>query len=183
MTRTPAYDVGLERNPANFVPLSPLSFIERSASVFPQHPALVYAQHRQSWAQTYERCRRLGSALAARGIGRGDTVAAMLPNVPAMFEAHFGVPMCGAVLNTLNTRLDAETIAFMLRHGGALPSDLVAIQGIGGLGHLGIQFAKKFGYRVAAIGRGPNHRTAGLFSDGERHHARPHWSCQCRETR
>jgi len=119
MTRSNPYDVGLDRNPANFVPLSPLSFIERTASVFPDRVALIYGTRRQSWSQTYRRCRRLGSALAARGIGRGDTVAAMLPNVPAMFEAHFGVAMSGAVLNTLNTRLDAEAIAFMLQHGGA----------------------------------------------------------------
>ncbi len=113
------YDFGLDRNAANYVALSPLSFIERTAAVYPDRTALIYEAHRQSWARTYERCRRLGSALAARGIGRGDTVAAMLPNVPAMFEAHFGVAMCGAVLNTLNTRLDAEAIAFMLQHGGA----------------------------------------------------------------
>ncbi|HEX4599548.1 MAG TPA: acyl-CoA synthetase [Burkholderiaceae bacterium] len=119
MTRSNPYDVGLDRNQANFVALSPLSFIERAAAVFPDHLALVYGPLRQTWSQTYQRCRRLASALAARGIGRGDTVAAMLPNVPAIFEAHFGVPMSGAVLNTLNTRLDAEAIAFMLQHGGA----------------------------------------------------------------
>ncbi|HWY73404.1 MAG TPA: AMP-binding protein, partial [Burkholderiaceae bacterium] len=119
MTRSSPYDIGLDRNQANFVPLSPLSFIERTAGVYPDRIALIHGAIRQTWAQTYRRCRRLGSALAARGIGRGDTVAAMLPNVPAMFEAHFGVAMCGSVLNTLNTRLDSETIAFMLRHGGA----------------------------------------------------------------
>jgi fatty-acyl-CoA synthase len=119
MTRSNPYDVGLDRNPANFVPLSPLSFIERTAAVFPDRLALIYGPLRQTWSQTYQRCRRLASALAARGIGRGDTVAAMLPNVPATFEAHFGVAMSGAVLNTLNTRLDAEAIAFMLQHGGA----------------------------------------------------------------
>ncbi len=119
MGRSNAYDEGLDRNQANFVALSPLSFIERTAAVYPDHVALIYGARRQSWKQTYQRCRRLGSALAARGIGRGDTVAAMLPNVPAMFEAHFGVAMSGAVLNTLNTRLDADAIAFMLQHGGA----------------------------------------------------------------
>ncbi|MDI9332576.1 MAG: acyl-CoA synthetase [Alphaproteobacteria bacterium] len=113
------YDQGLNKNAANFVPLSPLSFIERSAAVFPDRVALIYGEQRQSWRQTYERCRRLASALARHGVGRGDTVAAMLPNVPAMYEAHFGVPMTGAVLNTLNTRLDAEAIAFMLQHGQA----------------------------------------------------------------
>jgi len=120
MARSNSYDLGLDRNPANFVALSPLSFIERTASVYPDRLALIYGARRQSWATTYERCRRLGGALAARGIGRGDTVAAMLPNVPAMLEAHFGVAMSGAVLNTLNTRLDAEAIAFMLQHGGAI---------------------------------------------------------------
>jgi fatty-acyl-CoA synthase len=119
MTRSNPYDVGLDRNQANFVPLSPLSFIERTAAVFPDHLALIYGPLRRTWSQTHQRCRRLAGALAARGVGRGDTVAAMLPNVPAMFEAHFGVAMSGAVFNTLNTRLDAETIAFMLQHGGA----------------------------------------------------------------
>jgi fatty-acyl-CoA synthase len=119
MTHINPYTMGLDKNAANFVPLSPLSFIERAAQVHPSRTALVYGDLRRSWAQTYERCRRLASALAAHGIGPGDTVAAMLPNTPAMFEAHFGVPMSGAVLNTLNTRLDASAIAFMLEHGEA----------------------------------------------------------------
>jgi fatty-acyl-CoA synthase len=113
------YDQGLDKNAANFVPLSPLSFLARSAAVFPHRVAVVYGERRQTWRQTYDRCRQLASALARHGVGRGDTVAAMLPNVPAMYEAHFGVPMTGAVLNTLNTRLDAEAIAFMLQHGQA----------------------------------------------------------------
>ena len=113
------YNVGLDKNAANFVALSPLSYLERSALVYPDRVAVIYGQRRQTWTQTYLRCRRLASALAARGVGVGDTVAVMLPNVPAMFEAHFGVPMSGAVLNTLNTRLDAEAIAFMLQHGDA----------------------------------------------------------------
>jgi len=119
MDRIDPYELGLERRPANFVALSPLSFLQRSSSVYPDRVAIIYGTRRQTWGQTYARCRRLGSALARRGIGKGDTVAAMLPNVPAMFEAHFGVAMSGAVLNTLNTRLDAEAIAFMLQHGGA----------------------------------------------------------------
>ena len=119
MTHTNPYSIGLDKNPANHVALSPLSFIERTAAVYPDRIALVYGGLRQTWRDTYARCRRLASALAQRGVGRGDTVAVMLPNVPAMFEAHFGVPMCGAVLNTLNTRLDAEAIAFMLQHGEA----------------------------------------------------------------
>jgi fatty-acyl-CoA synthase len=117
--RANPYNIDLEQNPANHVPLSPLSFIERAALVYPGRNAIVYGARRQTWAHTYERCRRLASALQRRGIGEGDTVAVMLPNVPAMFESHFGVPMTGAVLNTLNTRLDAQAIAFMLEHGDA----------------------------------------------------------------
>lgn len=117
--RTNAYDRGLDRNAANHTALSPLSFLERSARVYPDRLSLIHGEMRFTWAQTYSRCRRLASALVQRGIGTGDTVAAMLPNTPAMFEAHFGVPMTGAVLNTLNTRLDAEAIAFMLEHGEA----------------------------------------------------------------
>jgi fatty-acyl-CoA synthase len=119
MTRSNPYAVGLDKNAANFVALSPLSYLQRAARVYPNRIATIHGERRQTWAQTYERCVRLASALAARGVGVGDTVAVMLPNVPAMFEAHFGVPMCGAVLNTLNTRLDAEAIAFMLQHGEA----------------------------------------------------------------
>jgi fatty-acyl-CoA synthase len=115
-----AYDGdALARNRANFVPLSPLSFLARTAQVYPQRLALVHGDLRQTWAETAVRCRRLASALQGLGVGVGDTVAVMLPNTPAMYEAHFGVPMSGAVLNTLNTRLDAEAIAFQLDHGGA----------------------------------------------------------------
>jgi fatty-acyl-CoA synthase len=109
----------LDKNPANHVALTPLSFIERSAHVYPDHLAVAHGSERYTWRETYARCRRLASALAQRGIGKGDTVAVMLPNIPAMYEAHFGVPMCGAVLNALNTRLDAEAIDFMLKHGEA----------------------------------------------------------------
>jgi len=120
MTRTAnPYEQDLDKNPANYAPLTPLSFIERAAAVYPQQVAVIHGDRRLTWQETYARARRLGSALARRGIGLGDTVAAMLPNVPAMYEAHFGVPMTGAVLNTLNTRLDADAIAFMLEHGGA----------------------------------------------------------------
>ncbi|SEI02645.1 acyl-CoA synthetase [Tardiphaga sp. OK245] len=114
-----AYSVGLDQTPANFVPLSPLSFLKRSAAVYPDLTSTVYEGRRFTWAQTYERCRRFASFLTGRGIGRGDTVAAMLPNLPAMNEAHFAVPMTGAVLNALNIRLDAAAIAFQLDHGGA----------------------------------------------------------------
>ncbi|MES2029892.1 MAG: AMP-binding protein, partial [Pseudomonadota bacterium] len=114
-----AYSVGLDQTPANFVPLSPLSFLRRSAAVYPDLTSTVYEGRRFTWAQTYERCRRFASFLTGRGIGRGDTVAAMLPNLPAMNEVHFAVPMAGAVLNALNIRLDAAAIAFQLDHGGA----------------------------------------------------------------
>src|SRR5215475_620213 len=117
--RQSQYDIGLDKTPANYVPLTPLSFIARSAAVYPNHVSAVYEDRRFTWAETYARCRRFASYLAGRGIGPGDTVAAMLPNIPAMNEAHFAVPMTGAVLNTLNIRLDASAIAFQLDHGGA----------------------------------------------------------------
>jgi len=113
------YETDLDKNAANYVPLTPIGFLARSAAVYPDRAAVVYGPRRYSWRQTLERCRRLASALAAQGIGRGDTVAVMAPNLPEAFEAHFAVPMAGAVLNMLNIRLDADTIAFVLRHGGA----------------------------------------------------------------
>ena len=113
------YEVGLDKNAANYVPLTPIGFLLRSAAVYPNRLAVVYSERRYSWRQALERCRRLAGALAASGIGRGDTVALMAPNIPEAFEAHFGVPMAGAVLNALNIRLDPETIAFILRHGEA----------------------------------------------------------------
>ena len=116
---TSIFDQHLPRTEANFAPLSPLSFIERTAEVYPDRLAIVHGELRQTWAQTYARCRQLASALVQAGIGKNDTVAVMLPNTPPMVEAHFGVPMAGAVLNTLNTRLDPEAIAFMLDHGEA----------------------------------------------------------------
>ncbi|HXW23105.1 MAG TPA: AMP-binding protein, partial [Xanthobacteraceae bacterium] len=118
MAQTP-YDTDLDRNPANFQPLTPLAFLQRCAEVFPEHPAVIHGALTRSYAAFYARARQLASALARRGIGRGDTVAVMLANTPAMLEAHFGVPMTGAVLNTLNTRLDAAVIAFTLDHGNA----------------------------------------------------------------
>ncbi|CAG0988589.1 fatty-acyl-CoA synthase [Burkholderiales bacterium] len=113
------YARDLDRNPANHAPLTPLSLLARTADVWPDHPSVIHGGRRYTWGETYERCRRLASALAKHGIGAGDTVAVMLSNTPEMVEAHFGVPMCGAVLNTLNTRLDAEALAFMLGHGEA----------------------------------------------------------------
>jgi fatty-acyl-CoA synthase len=113
------YEQGLERNSANYTPITPLLFLERSAQIYPKKVAVIHGKLRQTWSQTYERCRRLASALQKHGIGLGDTVAVMLPNTPPMVEAHFGIPMAGAVLNALNTRLDPESIAFMLNHGEA----------------------------------------------------------------
>lgn len=113
------YSVGLDRNPANHVALSPISFLQRAAAVYPMHHAAVYEGRTLTWAQTLDRCTRFASWLAKRGLGRGDTVAAMLPNVPAMNELHFAVPMAGCVLNALNIRLEAASIAFQLDHGGA----------------------------------------------------------------
>jgi fatty-acyl-CoA synthase len=113
------YSIGLEKTPANFVALSPLSFLAKAAAVYPDRIALIHGQRRITWAETYTRCRRLASALQQRGIGPGDTVAVMAPNIPATYEASFGVPMTGAVLNTLNIRLDAEAIAFQLAHSEA----------------------------------------------------------------
>jgi fatty-acyl-CoA synthase len=113
------YEFAMPRESANFQALSPLSFLERAASVYPQRLAVVNGSLRQTWGQTYTRCIRLASALSKQGIGLGDTVAVIAPNGPAMFEAHFGIPMCGAVINAINTRLDAEAIAFILQHGEA----------------------------------------------------------------
>ena len=113
------YDQDLGRNKANHVPLSPLSFIRRAAEVFPERIAVIHGNERRTWKETFLRCRRLSSALVSRGIKKGDTVAVMAPNVPALFEAHFGIPACGAVLNALNVRLDAEIIAFILEHAEA----------------------------------------------------------------
>ncbi len=114
-----AYDTGLDRNRANYVPLTPLGFIARAAAVYPQRLAVVHGERRYSWAESYARCRRLASALQQHGMGAGDTVAVMAANTPEAFEAHFGVAMAGAVLNALNIRLDAATIAFILDHGEA----------------------------------------------------------------
>jgi len=116
---TNPYEIGLDKNAANYVPLTPMGFLLRSASVYPDRLAVAYGERRYSWRAALDRCRRLAGALAARGVRRGDTVALMAPNLPEAFEAHFAVPMAGAVLNALNIRLDPETIAFILRHGEA----------------------------------------------------------------
>ncbi len=116
---TGIFESGLGKTAANYTPLSPLSFIARTAAVYPDSPAVSYGDVRRTWAETYARCRRIASALAARGVRRGDTVAIVASNLPEMFEAHYAIPMIGAVLNTINTRLDAEAISFILNHGEA----------------------------------------------------------------
>jgi fatty-acyl-CoA synthase len=122
MAKTPTdipYDLGLDRNPANYQPLTPLGFLERAATVFPKHTAIIHGNLRRSYTEFYARSRRLASALAKRGIKRGDTVSVLLANTPAILECHYGVPMTQGVLNTLNTRLDAQIIAFSLDHAEA----------------------------------------------------------------
>ena len=119
MTVSNIYEQHLDKSPANFTPLSPLSYIERTAAVYPDYPSVVYGDRRYSWARTYARCRRLASALTVRGIGQGDTVSIIAANIPEHYESHFGVPMAGAVLNAINTRLDAPIIAFILNHAEA----------------------------------------------------------------
>ncbi|WP_170411437.1 acyl-CoA synthetase [Ruegeria arenilitoris] len=116
MGATQIYKRHLDKCRANYVPLSPLSFLERTAQVYPNYPSVVYGDRRYSWAETYARCRRLAGALVSRGIGQGDTVSIIAANIPEMYEAHFGVPMAGAVLNAINTRLDAAIIGFILNH-------------------------------------------------------------------
>lgn len=119
MSHNDMYNTGLDKNPGNFAALTPMSFIAWAAAVYPEHKAVVYADSEMNWAQSYARCRRLASALTQLGIGEGDTVAVMAPNIPPMFEAHYGIPMTGAVINALNTRLDSRSLAFMLEHGNA----------------------------------------------------------------
>ncbi|UWR27144.1 AMP-binding protein [Sulfitobacter sp. S223] len=113
-------ETGLEKCAANYVPLSPLSHLRRAADVFAGHTAVIYGDHRVTYAQYHARCSRLASALAGMGVGSGDVVATLLPNTPAQAEAHFGVPACGAVLNTINTRLDVDTVSYIFEHGGAV---------------------------------------------------------------
>lgn len=116
---TQMFEAGLGRREANYVPLTPIDFLVRAAEVYGARLAIVHGDVRRTWAETYTRAKQLASALARAGVGRGETVAALLPNIPAMVEAHFGVPMAGAVLNTINTRLDIASMLFMLRHGEA----------------------------------------------------------------
>jgi fatty-acyl-CoA synthase len=114
-----AYARDLDKNPANHQPLTPLGFLERTAAIYPERTAIIHGALRVSYADFYTRSRRLASALAKLGVGRGDTVAVLMANTPGMLECHYGVPMTGAVLNTLNTRLDAAVIGFSLDHGEA----------------------------------------------------------------
>ncbi len=118
MTLNP-YEMGLEKTPANYVPLTPLTFLSRSAYIYPERTAVIHGKRRYSWKQVEERARRLASALRQLGVKKNDTVAVVLNNTPEMYECHFGVPGCGAVLNTINIRLDPETVAFILNHGEA----------------------------------------------------------------
>ena len=117
--KTSPYEIGLGKNAANYVPITPLTFIERTAYVYPNRTAVIHGKRRYTWLESYTRSRRLASALRQLGIGKNDTVAVVLNNTPEMFECHFGVPASGAVLNTINTRLDPEAVAFMLNHGEA----------------------------------------------------------------
>jgi len=110
---------GLDKTAANYAPLTPLSHLRRAALVFADDEAVVYGDHRKTYAEYYDRCTRLASGLAALGVRPGDVVATLIPNLPAQAEAHFGVPACGAVLNTINIRLDVETVAYIFDHGGA----------------------------------------------------------------
>ena len=112
-------ETGLERNAANYVPLTPLSTLKRAALIYPDELAVVYGPHRKTYREYTDRVTRLASALAAKGVNPGDVVATVIPNLPAQAEAHFGIPACGAVLNTINTRLDADTVAYILDHGAA----------------------------------------------------------------
>ena len=113
------YATDLDKNAANYTPLSPLTFIERAAAVYPERYALIYDEVQRSWSETYRRCCRFASALQQYGLAMDDTVALLLPNVPAMYEAHFAIPMAGAVIHAINIRLDADAIAFQLKHSGA----------------------------------------------------------------
>ncbi len=113
------YDTDLDKNPANYAPLSPLSFLRRTRDVYPLHSAVIHGERCYSWAETYQRCVRLADVLRARGIRPGDTVAIMASNIPEMFEARFAIAMAGGVINAINIRLDAATVRFILSHGEA----------------------------------------------------------------
>ena len=113
------YEMNLNKNAANFVPLSPLSFMERTKDVYPDYTSVIYGDRTYTWLETYNRCLKFAGALERHGIGLGDTVSIIAANTPEIFETHYSVPMTGAVLNTINTRLEADTIAYILDHGDA----------------------------------------------------------------
>ena len=110
------FEQGMHKNDANFVPLTPISFLDRIKDVYPDYEAIVYKQRKYSWRQVYDRCTRFASALTKVGIGKGDVVSIMAANTPELFEAHYSVPMTGGVVNTINTRLDTRTVAYILDH-------------------------------------------------------------------
>ena len=110
------FEQGMQQNPANFVPLTPLSFLDRIKDVYPNYEALIYKKRIYTWKQVYERCTRFASALSKIGIGKGDVVSVMAANTPELFESHYTIPMTGGVVNTINTRLDARTVSYILDH-------------------------------------------------------------------
>ena len=114
-----SFDTNLEKNSANFVPLSPLSFISRVKDIYPNYESLIYGKRKYTWIETYKRCTKFASALTKQGIKKGSTVSIIAANTPELFEAHYSIPMTGGVINTINTRLDAETIAYILDHSDA----------------------------------------------------------------
>ena len=119
MNNRSAFETNLDKNAANFAALTPIKFLERAAGVYPNRPAVVHGEIRRNWSETFIRCKKLASALQAKGVQKGDAVSIMAPNLPEHFEAHFAVPMCGAILNSINTRLDSEIVAFILKHAGS----------------------------------------------------------------
>jgi len=168
-----ADETGLGKCAANFVPLTPLSFLQRAVQVYPDHTAVIYGPHRKTYAEYHERVTRLASALATLGVRPGDVVATILPNIPAQAEAHFGVPACGAVLNTINTRLDVDTIAYILDHGGAkvvlcdpqfLPALAASIEQMDGPAPLVIEVADVQG---GALGHGHYTEYEELLASGD----------------
>ncbi|PKP83743.1 MAG: acyl-CoA synthetase, partial [Alphaproteobacteria bacterium HGW-Alphaproteobacteria-2] len=166
-------ETGLDRNAANFVPLTPLSQLNRAAEVFPDHLAVAYGSHRKSYSELRARASRLASGLAALGVGAGDVVATLLPNIPAHVEAHWGVPALGAVINAINTRLDVDTVAYIFSHGGAKVAlvdtsllDLAeaAVAAIEGPGPLIVEVADRVA-GFAPSGRHPEYET--LLDQGD----------------
>ena len=113
------YEQNLDKNNANFIPLTPLSFLERAKDIYPNYEALIYEDRKYTWSEIYKRCTKFASALEKIGIGEGDTVSVMAFNTPEIFEAHYSIPMTGAILNTINSRLDAKTVAYIIDHSEA----------------------------------------------------------------